>query len=92
MQTRNKHKKFFIDSTPLSMCETVPHAIHYTFRGIDQCAHSSFLTTFGLMLYIVAGKRQKIVGFMRKPGNLHNVPCAEELLRWHRGIVIRDKR
>jgi IS5 family transposase len=56
-----------------------------------QWAHSSVSTTFGLKLHIVIDERQKIIGFTLKPGNLHDVTCAEELLHGHRGIVIGDK-
>jgi IS5 family transposase len=56
-----------------------------------QWTHSSVSTIFGLKLHIVVDERQKIIGFTLKPGNLHDVTCAEELLRGRRGIVIGDK-
>jgi hypothetical protein len=56
-----------------------------------QWTHSSVSTTFGLKLHIVVDERQKIIGFTLKLGNLHDVTCAEELLRGRRGIVIGDK-
>jgi hypothetical protein len=36
-------------------------------------------------------QRQNIFVFVLKPGNLHAAPCAAELLRGGRGIVIGDK-
>jgi hypothetical protein len=56
-----------------------------------QWAHSSVSATFRLKLHIIPDERQKIVGFTPKPGNLHDIACAEELLRGCRGIVIGDK-
>jgi IS5 family transposase len=90
-QRRNRGKKFFIDSTPLPVCKNVRQATHRTFRGMAQWAHSSVSTTFGLKLHIVVDERQKIVRFVLKPGNLHDVTCAEEVLHGCRGIVIGDK-
>jgi hypothetical protein len=54
-------------------------------------AQPSVSTTFGLKLRIVVEERRKIIGFTLKPGNLHDVTCAEELLHGRRGIVIWDK-
>jgi hypothetical protein len=56
-----------------------------------QWAHSSIWITFGFKMHIVADERQKIFGFTRKPENLHDVICAEELLRGCRGLVVGDK-
>ncbi|MDR1232882.1 MAG: hypothetical protein LBJ75_01285, partial [Puniceicoccales bacterium] len=43
-------------------------------------AHSSVSTTFGLKLHLVLNASRKFVKFSLKPGNLHDVSCAEEVL------------
>jgi hypothetical protein len=53
-------------------------------------AHSSVSTTFGLKLHLVLNASQKFVKFSLKPGNLHDVSCAEEVLAGCTGTVIGD--
>jgi hypothetical protein len=87
----SEHGKFFIDSAPLPIGKNIRDATRRTFRGMTQWAHSSISITFRLRMYIIADERQKIVGFMLKPGNWHNVTCAEGLLYRRGDIVIGDK-
>jgi hypothetical protein len=84
-------EKVIIDSTSLPACENVRSKTHATFRGMAQWAYSSVDVTFGLKLHVAVSETQKIVGFALKPGSIHDVTCAEEVLGGHRGIAIGDK-
>jgi hypothetical protein len=53
-------------------------------------AHSSVSTTFGLKLHLVLNASRKFVKFSLKPGNLHDVSCAEEVLAGCTGTVLGD--
>jgi hypothetical protein len=80
IQTQNNRGNFFIDSIPLPVRKNVRHAIHGTLRGMVQWVHSSVSMIFGLKIYIITMKDQKIIGFTLKRGNLYDIICAEELL------------
>ncbi|MDR1173514.1 MAG: transposase [Puniceicoccales bacterium] len=75
-----------MDSTPLPVCKNVRHRN----KNMAKWAHSSVFTTFGLKLHPVLNASQKFVKFSLKPGNLHDVSCAEEVLAGCTGTVIGD--
>ncbi|MDR1232832.1 MAG: transposase, partial [Puniceicoccales bacterium] len=81
---------FCIDSTPLPVCKNVRHRNRKTFKNMANWAHSSVSTTFGLKLHLVLNASRKFVKFSLKPGNLHDVSCAEEVLDGCTGTVVGD--
>ncbi|MDR1232822.1 MAG: IS982 family transposase [Puniceicoccales bacterium] len=89
-RTRRSKGTFCIDSTPLPVCKNVRHRSHKIFKNMAKWAHSSVSTTFGLKLHLVLNARRKFVKFSLKPGNLHDVSCAEEVLAGCTGTVIGD--
>jgi hypothetical protein len=81
---------FYIDSTPLPVCKNVRRENHKTFKNMASESHSSVSTTFGLKLHLVLHASRKFVNFSLKPGNLHDVSCAEDVLAGCTGTVIGD--
>jgi hypothetical protein len=81
----------FIDSTSLPVCDNIRSRTHKTFAGVAQWAHSSTSTKFGLKLHVLVSEDQKILNFVLKPGAMHDVSCADEVLKNFRGTVIGDK-
>jgi IS5 family transposase len=88
---RPKNQKVYIDSTPLPVCENVRNKNHRVFGGTAQWAHSSTGTKFGVKLHLIVDEKQRVQNFILKPGSMHDVSCAEEVLKNFRGIVIGDK-
>lgn len=86
-----KEQKFYIDSTPLPVCEDVRSSSHKVFAGMAQWAHSSTGTKFGLKLHVVVDEKQKIRNFVLTPGAVHDVSCAEKVLKGFKGTVVGDK-
>jgi IS5 family transposase len=86
-----KGQKAYIDSTPLPVCENVRSQGHRVFAGMAHWAYSSTGTKFGLKMHLLVDENQKIRNFILKPGNLHDVSCAEEVLKNFRGTVMGDK-
>jgi IS5 family transposase len=64
---------------------------HQVFASMARWAYSSTGAKFGLKMHVVVGGDQKIRNFVLKPGNLHDVSCAEEVLKNFQGTVIGDK-
>ena len=88
---RHRCQRAYIDSTPLPVCENVRNKTHKTFAGMAQWAHSSISTKFGLKLHLLVSDDQKILNFVLKPGAMHDVSCAEEVMQRFKGTVIGDK-
>jgi IS5 family transposase len=86
-----KCRKVYIDSTPLPVCENVRNKTHRVFAGTAQWAHSSTGAKFGLKLHLLVNENQRIQNFILKPGSMHDVSCAEEVLANFRGTVVGDK-
>jgi IS5 family transposase len=87
----HRPRRAYIDSTPLPVCENIRSGTHRTFAGTAQWAHSSVSTKFGLKLHVLVSEDQKILNFVLKPGAMHDVSCAEEVLCHFQGTVIGDK-
>jgi IS5 family transposase len=86
-----ENNKVYIDSTPPPVCEDVHSKAHRVFAGMAQWAYSSTGKRFGIKLHLIVNKKRKIQNFILKPGSMHDVSCAEEVLKNFRGTVIGDK-
>jgi hypothetical protein len=64
---------------------------HQVFAPMARWAYSSTGAKFGLKMHVIVGGDQKICDFVLKPGNLHEVSCAEEVLKNFREPLLATK-
>ena len=86
----SKKKKYYIDSTPISVCKNWNISSHRVAKGYAAKGKTTRGWNYGFKLHGACDEERNIVGLKLTPGNVPDSKMAEDVTKGIKGTVIGD--
>jgi len=91
MQSCNKTKIAYIDSTSLAVCHNKRRSRNKTFRGVAASSKTTKGWFYGLKLHLVIDDKGHITSYMYTSGNVDDRAPVPNLVRHLKGLLLGDR-